>query len=166
MNFIMHIFASILSITRHKTIFYLTFLLVIAFLFFQIGKANALCIKDKKANLRLGPGKHYEKLWTVFKYMPLRQLGEKGNWLKVQDLEGDIYWVYKKITTKSYMCAVIKNDKTKLRQGPSTKFPEVKWSPQAKFFSMKVLKIKKSWVHIEDSAGDQAWVHRPLLWIQ
>ena len=84
----------------------------------------------------------------------------------MQDLEGEKFWVYSKITTNKYMCAVIKNDATKLRQGPGTKFPEVKWSPQAKYFSMKVLKIKKSWVHIEDIEGDQAWVYRPLVWIQ
>jgi len=84
----------------------------------------------------------------------------------VQDLEGDTYWVYKKITTKKYMCAVIKNNKTKLRQGPGTKFPEVEWSPIDKFFSIKVLKIKNSWIHIEDSVGDRAWVYRPLVWVQ
>ena len=144
----------------------LTLLLALAMLLLQGTITEALCIKDKKANLRQGPGKHYEKLWTVFKYMPLKQLGRKGNWLKVQDLEGDTYWVYKKITTKKYMCAVIKNNKTKLRQGPGTKFPEVEWSPIDKFFSIKVLKIKNSWIHIEDSVGDRAWVYRPLVWVQ
>ena len=98
--------------------------------------------------------------------MPFKQVGRKGSWLRVQDLDGDIYWVYKTITTKSYMCAVIKNNKTNLRKGPGTKFPQVKWSPIDKYFSMKVLKIKKSWVHVEDSVGDKAWVHRSLVWVQ
>jgi len=31
---------------------------------------------------------------------------------------------------------------------------------------MKVLKIKKNWVHIEDGLGDKAWIYRPLVWIQ
>ena len=128
--------------------------------------AEALCVKDKKANLRSGPGKQKEKLWTVLKYMPFRQVGRKGSWLKVKDLDGDIYWIYKTITTKSYMCAVIKNNKTNLRKGPGTKFPQVKWSPIDKYFSMKVLKIKGSWVHVEDSMADKAWVHRALVWIQ
>ena len=150
---------------KSKTFFFLV-LLPLATLLFNEATADALCIKDKKANLRQGPGKHYEKLWTVFKYMPFKQLEKKNNWRRVQELEGDTYWIYKKITTKKYMCAVIKNNKTKLRQGPGTKFPEVEWSPIDKFFSMKVLKIKNSWVHIEDSAGDRAWVHRPLVWIQ
>ena len=162
----MYIHDPTLSIKKNKTLFFLTPLLTLTLLLFQESTAEALCIKDNKANLRLGPGKYFEKQWTVFKYMPFKQLGKKGNWIKVQDLEGTIFWVYKKLTTKKYMCAVIKNNKTKLRQGPGTKFSEVEWSPIDKFFSMKVLKIKNSWVHIEDSVGDRAYVHRPLVWIQ
>ena len=156
--------------TSSKTI---KFFLFSSFLFFtlvvflfQQETAEALCVKDKKANLRSGPGKHNEKLWTVLKYMPFRQVGRKGKWLRVKDLDGDIYWIYRTITTKAYMCAVIKDDKTNLRQGPGTKFPQVEWSPIDKYFSMKVLKIKGSWVHVEDSMGDRAWVHRSLVWIQ
>ena len=162
----MYIYDPTFSRKKNKTLVFLSLLLALAVLLFQEPTAEALCKKDKKANLRLGPGKHFEKLWTVFKYMPFKQLGKKGNWIKVQDLEGANFWVYKKLTTKKYMCAVIKNNKTKLRQGPGTKFPEVEWSPIDKFFSMKVLKIKNSWVHIEDSVGDRAYVYRPLVWIQ
>ena len=156
----------VFSKNKRKTLFSLTLFLTLIGLLVLGTRTEALCIKDNKANLRQGPGKHYEKLWTVFKYMPFKQLERKGNWLRVKDLDGDIYWVYKKITTKKYMCAVIKNNKTKIRQGPGTKFSEVKWSPIDKFFSMKVLKIKNSWVHIEDSVGDRAWVYRRLVWIQ
>ena len=144
--------------------FFLFFTLVM--FLFQQETVEALCVKDKKANLRSGPGKHNEKLWTVLKYMPFRQVGREGKWLRVKDLDGDVYWIYRTITTKAYMCAVIKNNKTNLRQGPGTKFPQVEWSPMDKYFSMKVLKIKGSWAHVEDSTGDRAWVHRSLVWIQ
>lgn len=162
----MHIHFPAFSKIKSNTFLFLTCTLVLAGLLFAGTTAEALCIKDKKANLRQGPGKHYEKLWTVFKYMPFKRLGHKGSWLRIQDLDGDIYWVYQKLTTKAYMCAVIKNNKTNLRQGPGTKFPEVAWSPIDKYFSMKVLKIKDSWVHVEDSTGDRAWVYRPLVWVQ
>lgn len=162
----MYILNSIILSPKIRAFLFSAIFISLSSLFSHGSLAEALCIKDNKANLRQGPGKHYEKLWTVFKYMPFKQLGKKGNWLKVQDLEGDKFWVYKKITTKKYMCAVIKNNATKLRQGPGTSFPEVKWSPQSKFFSMKVLKIKKPWVHVEDIEGDRAWVYRPLVWVQ
>ena len=127
---------------------------------------EALCIKNEKANLRKGPGTKHEKLWEVFKYMPFKQLGVKDAWKRIQDVDGDIYWVYSPLPTQKYKCAVIKNNKTNLRTGPGTKFPEVPWAPVDKFFSMKVLKIEKNWVQIEDSAGDKAWIYRPLVWIQ
>ncbi|MEK9627626.1 MAG: SH3 domain-containing protein [Nitrospinota bacterium] len=128
--------------------------------------SEALCIKNERANLRKGPGTNHEKLWEVFKYMPFKQLGSKGAWKRIQDVDGDIYWVHGPLTTQKYKCAVIKNNKTNLRTGPGTNFPIVPWAPVDKFFSMKVLKIEKNWVHIEDSAGDKAWIYRPLVWIQ
>ncbi|MBT6600114.1 MAG: hypothetical protein HOB32_00430 [Nitrospina sp.] len=155
------------SKTNKGFLFYLCFLFfTIIVLLLQEGTAEALCIKDKKANLRSGPGKHNEKLWTVLKYMPLRQLGRQGNWLKVKDLDSDIYWVHRKLTTKAYMCAVIKKDKTSLRKKPSMKSPQVEWSPINKFFSMKVIKIKGAWVSIQDATGDRAWIKRSQVWVQ
>ena len=154
------------SIIKKIFLFSLFLFFILVVILFQQETAEALCVKDKKANLRSGPGKHNEKLWTVLKYMPFRKIGREGKWLKVKDLDGDVYWIYRTITTKAYMCAVIKNNKTNLRQGPGTKFPQVEWSPIDKYFSMKVLKIKGSWVHVEDSTGDRAWVHRSLVWIQ
>ena len=127
---------------------------------------EALCIKNEKANLRKGPGTSHEKLWEVFKYMPFKQLGVKDAWKRIEDIDGDIYWVYSPLTTQKYKCAVIKNNKTNLRTGPGTNFPKVPWSPVPKFFSMKVLKIEKNWVQIEDIDGDKAWIYRPLVWIQ
>ena len=142
--------------------------IILALAFWSATPQNteALCIENERANLRKGPGTKHEKLWEVFKYMPFKQLGNKDAWKRIQDIDGDIYWVYGRLTTQKYKCAVIKNNKTNLRTGPGTKFPKVPWSPVDKFFSMKVLKIKQNWVHIEDSAGDKAWIYRPLGWIQ
>jgi len=142
------------------------FLFALIALILQSMTAEALCIKNKKANLREGPGKNYKKVWSVLKYMPFKQIGREGNWIRVKDLDKDTYWVHRSLTTEKYMCAVIKKNKTNVRQKPGRKSPQVEWSPIDKYFSMKVLKIKGPWVHIEDSTGDQAWVYRPLVWIQ
>lgn len=128
--------------------------------------AEALCIKNRRANLRQGPGLNYDKIWEVFRYMPFQQLGKKGEWLRVKDMDGDIYWVHKSLTTKSFKCAVIKKDATNFRSGPGTKYKKVKGMPGEKYFSMKVLKIKDNWVQVVDAWGDKAWVYRPLVWIK
>jgi len=140
------------------------FSIITSFLIAQ--NAEAVCVKDKRANLRKGPGLHYQKLWEVFKYMPFKKIGQKGDWLRVKDLDEDIYWIFKKLVTKSYVCAVVKQDKTNLRTGPGTHHSKVPWSPVDKYFSMKVLQIKGQWVEIEDSVGDTGWIYRPLIWIQ
>ncbi|PIP71560.1 MAG: hypothetical protein COW89_11300 [Nitrospinae bacterium CG22_combo_CG10-13_8_21_14_all_47_10] len=143
-------------------------ILIFTLFIFLVGadSATALCIKNEKANLRKGPGTKYEKLWQVFQYMPFKLLKTKGDWKLVEDLDGDTYWVYAPLTTQKYKCAAIKNNETNLREGPGTNHPKVKWAPVDKYFSMKVLKIENNWVHIEDAAGDRAWVYGPLVWIQ
>jgi len=155
--------------TMLKTIENLFIVIVLIFppvFLFPQSKAEAMCVSNKKANLRQGPGTHYEKLWQVFKYMPFKEMKKKGDWYRVKDVDGDIYWIHKKLVTKKYKCAVIKNNKTNLRKGPGTKYDLLSWSPVDKYFSMKVLQIKGQWIRIEDSVGDKGWVSRPLIWIQ
>lgn len=139
---------------------------ILTFMVVVVEDSHALCIKTKKANLRKGPGTHYDKLWQVFKYMPFKEIKRRGNWYRVQDVDGDTYWVHKKLVSKSYKCAVIKDNETNLRKGPGTKFDKAPWSPVDKYFSMKVIQVKNNWVRIEDGVGDKAWVYRPLVWIQ
>jgi SH3-like domain-containing protein len=150
---------------NHKT-FLTRWVALFLLMIFWGAQAEALCIKEKRANLRKGPGLTYEKLWEVFKYMPFQQIGKKGEWLRVKDVDGDIYWVHQRLISKKFKCAVIKQNKTNLREGPSTKHPAVNWSPVNKYFSLKVLKITKNWVRVVDAVGDKAWVYRPLVWIR
>jgi SH3-like domain-containing protein len=151
-----------------RTNFYksLIVLFVLMALMITVTPSHAMCIKATKANLRMGPGTDYKILFKVFKYMPLKKLKRKGDWYRVQDVDGDIYWVHRKLTTNNFKCAVIKNDETNLRIGPGTKFEQPVWSPVKKYFSVKVVKQKENWVKVLDETGDQAWVYRPLIWIQ
>ncbi len=127
--------------------------------------ANALCVKVPTANLREGPGTKYEKTWQVFKYMPFKQIQKKGNWYKVQDVDGDKHWIYKKLVTGKMNCAVVKVDKANIRSGPGTRFGEKDASPAIKYDSFKVIKRKASWVNVVDEFGNTGWIFRKLLWI-
>ena len=151
---------------RNKFYKILVFLLLPIALIFIVNPAHAICIKSSKANLRMGPGTNYKILFKVFKYMPLKKLKRKGDWYRVQDVDGDIYWVHRKLITSDFKCAVIKKDETNLRTGPGTKFEQPVWSPVKKYFSVKVVKQNQNWVKVLDETGDQAWVYRPLVWIQ
>ncbi len=125
----------------------------------------ALCVKVPEANLRSGPGTKFEKTWEVFKYMPFKKLASKGNWYKVNDVDGDVHWVYSKLVTSEYNCAVVKVDKANVRKGPGEKYSKIPMSPALKYDSFKVVKMQPPWVKVIDEFGDSGWIFRKLLWI-
>jgi SH3-like domain-containing protein len=123
-------------------------------------------VKVQTANLRSGPGTKYEKTWQVFKYMPLKKIGSKGNWYKVRDVDGDVHWIYKKLVTSKYRCAVVKAREANIRKGPGTKYKKTDLSPAIKYDTFKVIKIKGNWVKVVDEFGEVGWIYKKLLWIQ
>lgn len=129
------------------------------------GSTQAVCVKTSEANLRSGPGTKYEKTWEVFKYMPFQKLKRRGNWYKVRDFEGDEHWIYRKLLTDKYNCAVVKVDKANIRTGPGTQYSEAVMVPGAMYDSFKVLKVKGDWANVMDEYGDSGWIYRKLLWI-
>lgn len=127
---------------------------------------QAACINSSEANLRKGPGTEHEKTWEVFKYMPFKIMSKKGNWYKVKDVDGDVHWIYNKLITKKYKCAVVKIDKANVRTGPGTGYGQNSFSPAQKYDSFKIVKTKPSWVKVVDEFGDTGWMFKSLLWIQ
>ncbi len=130
------------------------------------GNSYALCVNVSEANLRSGPGTKFEKTWEVFKYMPFNKLSKKSNWYKVKDVDGDVHWVYTKLVTSKFKCAVVKVDKANVRSGPGTKYGKTAMSPALKYDSFKVIKITPPWAKVVDEFGDSGWIFRKLLWIQ
>ncbi len=139
--------------------------LLLAVMLIFVGYADALCVNTSIANLRKGPGTKYEKTWHVFKYMPFKKIGQKGNWYKVQDVDGDTHWIYRKLVTSKIDCAVVKVNEANVRSGPGTKFSKTDLSPAIKYDSFKVLKRTGSWVKVVDEFGSSGWIFRKLLWI-
>ena len=133
---------------------------------FFSSNSYALCANVPEANLRSGPGTKFEKTWEVFKYMPFNKLSKKENWYKVEDVDGDVHWIYTKLVTSKFKCAVVKVDKANVRSGPGEKYKKTSMSPALKYDSFKVLKIQTPWVKVLDEFGDSGWIFRKLLWIQ
>jgi SH3-like domain-containing protein len=146
-----------------KRILVINFIVIISFVISNA--AYAICVTSSEANLRSGPGTKHEKTWEVFKYMPFKRLSKKGNWYRVQDVDGDKHWIYKKLVTDKFNCAVVKVEKANVRSGPGTKYKETSFSPSLKYDSYKVLKRKGEWVKVHDEFGDEGWIFRKLLWI-
>jgi len=143
-------------------LFFITILLTLFFSY----NSHALCVNVPEANLRSGPGTKFEKTWEVFKYMPFNKLSKKANWYKIKDVDGDVHWVYTKLVTSKFKCAVVKVDKANVRSGPGEKYSKTSMSPALKYDSFKVIKIQPPWAKVVDEFGDSGWIFRKLLWIQ
>ena len=140
--------------------------IVVFFLLFALHTyADALCVTVPEANLRSGPGAKYDKTWEVFKYMPFKKLSQKGSWYKVQDVDGDAHWIYRKLVTGKFNCAVVKVDKANIRSGPGTQFDKKYFSPSLKYDSYKVVTRKGEWVKVIDEFGEAGWLFKKLVWI-
>ncbi len=130
-----------------------------------IGNAFALCVDNEYANLRNGPGTNYAKTWEVYRYMPFKVVSRKGAWYKVRDVDGDLHWIYARLVSDSYKCAVVKDEKANVRTGPGTHFKQTDYSPVLRYYSFKVIKVDGDWVNVIDQDGDKGWIYKPLLWI-
>ncbi len=130
--------------------------------------ARALCVNVSKANLRAGPSTKYEKVWEVYKYMPFMKVGVSlsGDWYAVQDVDGDVSWIYKKLVTSKYKCAVVKSEEVNIRTGPGTNYEKCSSGSAKQYYSFKILKTQGSWVKVKDEWGEVGWIHTDYLWIK
>ena len=78
----------------------LIFVIFSVVLFVGEASATRLAVGVNKANIRSGPGKNHEILWSVGKYYPLDTLKKSGNWYKIRDFEGDEGWIFHSLVKK------------------------------------------------------------------
>jgi SH3-like domain-containing protein len=128
--------------------------------------AAAMCTKAATVNLRAGPGTNYPKSWVVYQFMPLKKVGEKGDWLKVQDVDGQEHWVLSDLVTDDFDCAVVARDKINMRSGPGTQFAKSPISPLTKYYAFEVVETEGDWVKVRDEVKNEGWISKNLLWIQ
>lgn len=135
--------------------------IVIALLMTSAAQAKMVSIVGKKVNMRSGPGERYAVLWELGKGFPLRALKEKTGWVKVEDFEGDVGWVYKKLTGRTpYL--IVKKKRVNIRSGAGTKYKIVGKADYGVVF--KTLERGRGWVKVRHENGLTGWVKRNLLW--
>lgn len=109
-----------------KRISLLLVFLVLVFLVPITAAAKMVSVTGDNVNLRSGPGTKYSVKWKYGSGFPLKVLQEKGDWLKVEDFEGDSGWLYKKLTSRTgHMIVKVHKDqdtKINIRSGPGTKY--------------------------------------------
>lgn len=128
-----------------------------------VGAASAqrMTVDVSTANIRSGPGTHYDVLWKVERYHPIEVIRKSGNWYYFRDFEGDKGWVYDDLVKKVSSVIVVK-DKCNVRSGPGTNNDIVFTVERGVPF--KVMDRKGNWIRIQHADGDKGWIHKMLVW--
>lgn len=139
---------------------------VIGLFFIVLTAANAQAISmvsvdGDSVNMRSGPGENYSVLWELGKGFPLKILGTKGAWTKVEDFEGDTGWVYSKLINREAHL-IVKKKRINVRSGPSSSYRLVGKANYGVVF--KTLKNGQNWVQVKHENGLTGWIRRDLLW--
>ncbi len=72
-------------------------------------KYKFMSIKATPATLRAGPGPSYKAEYLFTKrFEPVLLLGEKGDWIKIQDYYGDSGWIHRNLLSKTQYIVVLK----------------------------------------------------------
>jgi SH3-like domain-containing protein len=123
--------------------------------------AKRLAVQVDKANIRSGPGKKHEVLWSVGKYYPVNTLKKSGNWYKIRDFEDDEGWVFHSLLG-AIPALIVKAPLVNVRQGPGTK-TKVLFQAE-KGVSFKRVGKKGLWFKVQHADGEIGWVHKSLVW--
>ena len=146
-----------------------TFLLLILVLFVSQATAAVaamVAISGNNVNMRSGPGTKYRIIWKLGSGFPLKVLKRKGQWIRVQDFEGTIGWVNKRIVNKRPHMIVKVHKKSKkrvnVRSGAGSRNRIVAKAHYGVVF--QTLKQRNGWVKGQHEKGVTGWVKRSLLW--
>lgn len=127
--------------------------------------AQGLCVKSNDANLRSGPSSKSGITWVASKHMPLLEVGRKGSWYKVKDVDGKVHWVFSRLVSGSAQCLVVKAGKANLRTGPGTQFPVADYPTANRYFAFEKLDSSNGWYKIRSASGrGPFWIHESLVW--
>ena len=89
------------------------------------------------------------------------RIDQKGNWVKVKDVDGDTHWVFAGLVDGGLDCLTIKTSKANIRRRPSVR--SAKWFTVQKYTSFKRVGKKGKWIKIEYE-GETMWVYYTLVW--
>lgn len=149
-------------------LFSVMFCVICAVLICSVDHSSALCLKMSEANIRSGPGKNYEIIWQVYRFMPFEKVGISlsGNWYAIRDLDGDVGWVYKNLVTNKYRCAIVKSRVVNIRKGPGTNYAKAFSEPAQRYDTFRIIQRQGAWMKVKDEWNNVGWIHRDYLWVR
>lgn len=119
-------------------------------------------VRNAGTPLQASPEANSEVLWKLQTGFPLQVLERKGNWLKVQDFEGDSGWVAGE-ATGSTAYHVVRVKAANLRAGPGTDHAKI---GMANYGDVLRTSLRQgNWVEVQNPRGKgTAWIASSLIW--
>ena len=141
------------------------FLLQLLFLCLLFWPGHALAgmasIKGEKVNMRAKPATSSTVLWQLGNGYPLMVLKKKRAWLKVKDFEGDVGWVYRKLTSNRPHL-IVKKRLVDIHKKPTSRSRIIGKARYGVVFA--TLKQYRGWAKVKHQSGLIGWIRRDLLW--
>jgi len=123
--------------------------------------AEYVRIKKDGVNIRAGAGTNHEILWEVFKDFPLQVVSRKGEWIQVQDFEGDKGWVFKNLVSRDKR-VIVKVNTANMRIGPGKNYELVATVKYGVVFTP--IEKDGDWIKVRHEDGTTGWIFKKLLW--
>lgn len=119
-------------------------------------------VRNDNVNMRSGPGTNSTILFKLAQGYPLQVLERRGNWLRVQDFEGDRGWIGRSVTGNTPH-HIVKSTRINLRSGPGTQHPIVGSAQYGDI--LRTTRRQGDWVQVQNPNGrGTAWVASSLVW--
>jgi SH3-like domain-containing protein len=137
---------------------------ILAAILLSAFKADAFCITAAEAKLREAPNPRAKVTWTVGKYTPLITLKWQGNWVQVEDMDGDTHWVHGSSGREKLQCVAIKSPVAKLRTSAAASAPLADLRQVDRYTGFKRVDRIEEWFQLEAPWGAEYWVHESNVW--
>ncbi len=97
--------------------------------------------------------------------MPFMKISQWGNWLQVEDLDGEKHWIAANHVAYGGQCVVVKTKQAVLRQGPGQKFLSTEFGQAEKYMAFKKINREAEWIQVEDDYHMKYWMNEKSLWL-
>ena len=121
-------------------------------------------IDKDKVNVRSTPSLKADVLFQAHLGYPVELKKTQGEWVQIEDWQGNVGWVYKPLINQKIHTAVVVPDKVNVRKGPSLKYPVVAKAESGEVY--KVFKKKNGWVQVGYYLENQkvGWIRKDMVW--
>jgi SH3-like domain-containing protein len=117
-------------------------------------------VKVEVANLRALPSTEADLIRQAHENEPLRVVGSRGQWLRVQDVADQSAWIYAPLIDGQPAVVVVR-DLVNVRAEPGTEHAIVFTAERG--VNLLVLDRTGQWLRVRHEVGE-GWLHDSLVW--